>query len=152
MRVEFMAPQKLKRDDDFRVEIEPGLHARECLGGTVALQESGGQMSGDRNGGHCDICVSLAMKLHHTLDIHSVNVVGPEDGHCAFVEVIDQVKVLEDCVRCPAVPALFSSLPFCRGWDDELVFQQTAELPTVTQVFQERLASVLNHHIDGNDP
>lgn len=40
MRVEFMAPRELKRDNDFRVDIEKGLHARECLGGTIALQES----------------------------------------------------------------------------------------------------------------
>lgn len=40
MRVEFMAPRELKRDNDFRVDIEQGLHARECLGGTIALRES----------------------------------------------------------------------------------------------------------------
>lgn len=40
MRVEFMAPRELKRDNDFRVDIEKGLHARECLGGTIALRES----------------------------------------------------------------------------------------------------------------
>jgi hypothetical protein len=40
MRVEFMAPHELKRGNDFRVTIEKGLHARECLGGSIALQES----------------------------------------------------------------------------------------------------------------
>jgi hypothetical protein len=40
MRVEFMAPRELKRVNDFRVDIENGLHARECLGGTIALHES----------------------------------------------------------------------------------------------------------------
>lgn len=40
MRVEFMAPRELKRVNDFRVDIENGLHARECLGGTIALDES----------------------------------------------------------------------------------------------------------------
>ena len=40
MRVEFMAPHELKRENDFRVTIEKGLHARECLGGSIALQES----------------------------------------------------------------------------------------------------------------
>ena len=40
MRIEFMAPRELKRANDFRVDIEKGLHARECLGGTIALQES----------------------------------------------------------------------------------------------------------------
>lgn len=40
MRVEFMAPHELKRGNNFRVDIEKELHARECLGGTIALQES----------------------------------------------------------------------------------------------------------------
>jgi Nucleotidyl transferase AbiEii toxin, Type IV TA system len=40
MRVEFMAPHELKRGNDFRVTIEKGLHARECMGGSIALQES----------------------------------------------------------------------------------------------------------------
>ena len=40
MRVEFMAPHELKRKKDFRVEIERGLHARECFGGGIALRES----------------------------------------------------------------------------------------------------------------
>ncbi|MHB1938665.1 MAG: hypothetical protein ACYCOR_19095 [Acidobacteriaceae bacterium] len=40
MRVEFMAPHELKRKKDFRVEIEQGLHARECFGGGIALRES----------------------------------------------------------------------------------------------------------------
>jgi hypothetical protein len=40
MRVEFMAPNELKKGNDFRVPIEKGLHARECLGGTIALRES----------------------------------------------------------------------------------------------------------------
>jgi len=40
MRVEFMAPREHKRANDFRVDIENGLHARECLGGTIALHES----------------------------------------------------------------------------------------------------------------
>ena len=40
MRVEFMAPHELKRKKDFRVEIERGLHARECFGGGIAMRES----------------------------------------------------------------------------------------------------------------
>ncbi len=50
MRIEFMVPRKLKRYKDFRVVIGKSLHARECLGGAIALRESdchevrGGQM------------------------------------------------------------------------------------------------------------
>ncbi len=40
LRIEFMAPHELKRKRNFRVDVEKGLHARECYGGAIALQES----------------------------------------------------------------------------------------------------------------
>lgn len=40
MRVEFMAPEEFKRDKDFRVDVEEGVHARFCTGGSVAIAES----------------------------------------------------------------------------------------------------------------
>ena len=36
MRVEFMAPEELKRDRDIRVDVEKGVHARACTGGSIA--------------------------------------------------------------------------------------------------------------------
>ncbi len=40
MRIEFMAPEEFKRRADFRVEIQDGVHARACTGGSIALAES----------------------------------------------------------------------------------------------------------------
>lgn len=40
MRIEFMAPEELKREKDFRVEVQNGIHARACTGGTIAIAES----------------------------------------------------------------------------------------------------------------
>ena len=40
MRIEFMAPEEFKRRADFRVEIQNGVHARACTGGSIALAES----------------------------------------------------------------------------------------------------------------
>src|SRR5215472_2854062 len=40
MRIEFMAPEEFKRASDFRVEVEKGVHARACTGGSIALAES----------------------------------------------------------------------------------------------------------------
>ena len=40
MRIEFMAPEEFKRRTDFRVEIQNGVHARACTGGSIALAES----------------------------------------------------------------------------------------------------------------
>jgi hypothetical protein len=40
MRIEFMAPEEFKRASDFRVDVEKGVHARACTGGSIALAES----------------------------------------------------------------------------------------------------------------
>jgi hypothetical protein len=40
MRIEFMAPEEFKRDKDFRVDIQTGVHARACTGGAIAVAES----------------------------------------------------------------------------------------------------------------
>jgi hypothetical protein len=40
MRIEFMAPEEFKRHNDFRVEIQNGVHARACTGGSIALAQS----------------------------------------------------------------------------------------------------------------
>jgi hypothetical protein len=40
MRIEFMAPEEFKRPNDFRVDIQQGVHARACTGGSIALAQS----------------------------------------------------------------------------------------------------------------
>jgi hypothetical protein len=40
MRIEFMAPEEFKRAADSRVDVQKGIHARACTGGTIALAES----------------------------------------------------------------------------------------------------------------
>lgn len=40
MRIEFMAPEEYNREKDFRVEIQDGVHARACTGGSIALTQS----------------------------------------------------------------------------------------------------------------
>lgn len=40
MRIEFMAPEELRHRADFRVDVQEGIHARACAGGTIALAES----------------------------------------------------------------------------------------------------------------
>jgi hypothetical protein len=40
IRIEFMAPEEFKRAGDFRVDVEKGVHARACTGGSIALAES----------------------------------------------------------------------------------------------------------------
>jgi hypothetical protein len=40
MRIEFMAPEEFKRHNDIRVDIQKGVHARACTGGSLALAQS----------------------------------------------------------------------------------------------------------------
>ena len=40
MRIEFMAPEEFKRERDIRVDVEKGVHARACTGGSIAIAES----------------------------------------------------------------------------------------------------------------
>jgi hypothetical protein len=40
MRIEFMAPEEYKRRTDFRVDVQKGVHARACVGGSIAVAES----------------------------------------------------------------------------------------------------------------
>lgn len=40
MRIEFMAPEEFKRHNDIRVDIQKGVHARACTGGSIALAQS----------------------------------------------------------------------------------------------------------------
>ena len=40
MRIEFLAPEEYKRERDFRVHIQDGVHARACTGGSIALAQS----------------------------------------------------------------------------------------------------------------
>jgi hypothetical protein len=40
MRIEFMAPEEFKRERDFRVDVDKDVHARYCVGGSIAITES----------------------------------------------------------------------------------------------------------------
>ena len=40
MRIEFMAPQEYKREQDFRVDIQNGVQARACTGESITLVQS----------------------------------------------------------------------------------------------------------------
>jgi len=40
IRIEFMAPEEFKREKDIRVDVEKGVHARACTGGSIAVAES----------------------------------------------------------------------------------------------------------------
>ncbi|TMP94570.1 MAG: hypothetical protein E6L07_08600 [Verrucomicrobia bacterium] len=52
MRIEFMAPEEFKRHNDIRVDIQRGVHARACAGGSIAVEQSDPRtISGNRPDG-----------------------------------------------------------------------------------------------------
>jgi hypothetical protein len=56
MRIEFMAPEEFKRAADFRVDVQKGIHARACTGGTIALAESDEYPAGREVAGRPTVC------------------------------------------------------------------------------------------------
>jgi hypothetical protein len=67
MRIEFMAPEEFKREKDFRVDIQNGVHARACTGGAIAVAESEiHQLSGRLPDGS-DFTASVRVTKPHAL-------------------------------------------------------------------------------------
>jgi hypothetical protein len=88
MRIEFMAPAEYKRDKDFRVDVEKGIHAHACTGGSVALAESSlHPLSGKLPGGSA-FSASVRVTEPHALvmlklialDERYRNIRGPEEA------------------------------------------------------------------------
>lgn len=119
MRVEFMAPRELKRENDFRVTIEKNLHARECLGGTIALQESDvHELQGvlpDGTHARSNLRVTrpnaLVLLKLLALDDRYRNLRGPEhsehDRNEARVHASDIIAILNAAVDIAAYRELF---------------------------------------------
>jgi hypothetical protein len=119
MRIEFMAPDELKKGTDFRVSIEKGLHARECLGGSIALRESDLHevrgMLPDGTPARANLRVTRAhalvlMKLL-ALDDRYRNVRGPEqaehDREEARVHASDIIAILNAAIDIAAFREAF---------------------------------------------
>ena len=77
--------------------------------------------------------------------------VGAEDGYQVRVGLLDKVDVLKDGVGRSLIPGFVGGAHLRRHRDDELVFEQAAELPALAQVLQERLAAELGQHVDRID-
>lgn len=88
MRIEFMAPDELRRENDFRVDIQNNIHARACTGGSIALAQSSPHMlSGTLPDGQ-PITISVHVTAPHALvmlkllalDDRYRNIRGPKEA------------------------------------------------------------------------
>jgi hypothetical protein len=88
MRIEFMAPEEFKRERDIRVDVEKGIHARACAGGSIAIAESAvHRLSGKLPNGTPHIALIRVTKPHAlvmlkllALDDRYRNIRGPEEA------------------------------------------------------------------------
>jgi len=88
MRIEFMAPEEFKRERDIRVDVEKGIHARACAGGSIAIVESGVHKLSGRlpNGASCTASIrvtkphALVMLKLLALDESYRNIRGPAEA------------------------------------------------------------------------
>ncbi len=103
----------------------------------------------DRDRRDGDTGAPLHMKFDHLPDVHAINVIRAEDHNHVRIGLLDQVDVLVNRIRRPAVPVLLSRSHLCRNGNDEVVFQQTTHLPAFAQMLQKRLALELDQHVDG---
>lgn len=67
MRIEFMAPEEFRREKDFRVDIQNGVHARACTGGAIAVAESGVHQLAGRLPDGSEFTASLRVTKPHAL-------------------------------------------------------------------------------------
>ncbi len=103
----------------------------------------------DRRDG--DVGHHLPVIFDHFGDVHPVDVIGTEDRDDIRLGLFDEVDVLVDGVRRAAIPGLPVRAHLRRHGDDELIAENVAELPTVLQMQQERLALELHQDVDGKD-
>ncbi|MCL5287367.1 MAG: nucleotidyl transferase AbiEii/AbiGii toxin family protein [Acidobacteria bacterium] len=88
MRIEFMAPEEFRRKTDFRVDVQEGIHARACAGGTIALAESdlhnlaGTLPNGETHSGRIRVTRPHALVMLKLLALYDRyhNIRGPQEA------------------------------------------------------------------------
>jgi hypothetical protein len=114
MRIEFMAPAQYKRDKDFRVDIQDGVHARACAGGAIALIQSDQHTISGKlpNGSNCTVQVrvtqphALVMLKILALADRYANIRGPkearhdrEEAQTHSADIVAILTVLPDVAK-----------------------------------------------------
>jgi len=105
----------------------------------------------NRNCGDGHFCLLGPVEIDHAGDIHAIDVVGSEDGNQVRVGLLDEIHVLKDGVCRSLVPGFVLRTHLCRHVDDEVALQQPAELPSLTQMLEQRLAAKLGENVDRMD-
>ena len=110
-----------------------------------------GELSVEGNGGDGDFGAASHVEIDHAADIHAVDVIASEDGHNVRVGLLDQIDVLKNGVGSSLIPGFVLGAHLRGDVNDEVALQQAAELPSLAEVLEQRLAAELGEHIDGVD-
>ncbi len=94
--------------------------------------------------------LALHVKLDHLLDIHPVDMVRAEHRDQVGLGVVDQIEILKNRIRGALVPQL-AHPHLRRDWDDKVVGQHPAELPSVLEMLDQRLRAPLHQNVDRVD-
>jgi hypothetical protein len=113
--------------------------------------EFGGELLRHGDSGDRHPRVPGHVEVDHAGDVHAVDVIGPEDGHHVRVGLLDEVDVLQDGVGRTLVPCFALRTHLRRHRDDEVGLQDSAELPSLAQMLEQRLAAELGEHVDRVD-
>ena len=114
--------------------------------GGVDHPELGGLGPGHPDAGDGAAEAAVDVGVEHLLDVHPVDVVGPEDDDVVGGLVDEQVHRLEDRVGAALVPP--GAEPLLRGHRSDVVAQQRGHPPRQGDVLVERVRLVLGQHRD----
>jgi hypothetical protein len=104
-----------------------------------------------RQGRNGDIGLLVLVILDHLSDVHPVDVIRTEHNHEIWGGLLDEVEILMDGIGGSSVPLLALGSHLGRHRNQELVFQNTPQLPTIAQVLQKGLAAKLDQHVNGEN-
>ena len=94
----------------------------------------------NRNRGDCRDGVFVDMEIDHLADVHAVDMVASENRDEIRTEILDQMRVLIDCVRSSHVPGFIGGLHLRRNRDDETpAHMRAGDVPSVDDVFHQAL-------------
>src|SRR5579875_3823407 len=87
------------------------------------------------------------MEFNHLAYVHAVDMIGAEHRHQIRGIVVNQIKVLKNCVCRSLIPTL-PHPHLCGNGDDEMVTNDTAQLPTVFEMLDQRLRPPLDQDVN----
>ena len=111
----------------------------------------GRQLLGRGNSCNRRVRAFFVVEFDHLPDVHSIDMVRAEHKDQVRLRPVDQIDILENGIGRALIPGFIRRTHLRRDRHYELMRQETAELPRVPQVLEQRLALELSEDIRGID-